>query len=175
MRASLGKASGMASGKRDKHKPSDSELLVCRNPKAEFDYEIEERLEAGIVLKGSEVKSLRARQANLEGAYASIDGGEMYLHGMHIAPYAQAGTFGHEPKHARKLLVHKQQILQLIGQLAERGYTLVPLSVYFKAGRAKVALGLGKGKTRGDKRETLRRDVDLREARDAIGRARKRS
>jgi SsrA-binding protein len=168
-------AFAMASAKRDKGKPSDSELLVCRNPKAEHDYDIEERLEAGIALMGSEVKSLRARQANLEGAYASVDRGELFLHGMHIAPYAQATTFGHEAKRSRKLLVHKREIMRLIGQLGERGYTLVPLSVYFKAGRAKVALGLGKGKSRGDKRETLRRDIDLREARDAIGRAMKRS
>ncbi len=152
----------------------EGELVVCRNPKATHDYDIEQRLEAGMVLKGSEVKSLRLREGNLEGAYASIDGSELFLHGMHIAPYPQAaGVFGHELKRSRKLLVHRQEILRLVGQLGQRGYTLVPLSVYFKNGRAKVELGLGKGKRRGDKRQDIRRDIDLREARDAMSRGKR--
>ena len=153
----------------------DGELLVCRNPKAQHDYEIEERLEAGMALTGSEVKSLRARRANLEGSYGSIDRNELFLHGMHIAPYEQAGPFGHEPKRSRKLLVHREQISRLSGRLDQRGYTLVPLSVYFKGGRAKVELGLGKGRKQTDRREEIRRDVDMKEARAAIARTGRRS
>jgi SsrA-binding protein len=146
------------------------ELLVCRNPKAQHDFEIEEKIEAGMVLTGSEVKSLRARRADIEASYASVDGMELFLHNMHIAPYEQAGPFGHEPKRSRKLLAHREEILKLLGKLAHRGYTLVPLSVYFKNGRAKVELALGKGKKRADRREDIKRDIDLREAREAIGR-----
>jgi len=161
----------MAKPKAGKAKDA-GELLVCRNPKAQHDYEIEERLEAGLVLQGSEVKSLRARHADIEAGYASIDRDELFLHGMHVGPYAQAGAFGHDPRRARKLLVHRAEIKRLLGKLAQRGYTLVPLSVYFKGGRSKVELGLGKGKKRGDKREDLRREVDLKEARAAMSRAR---
>jgi SsrA-binding protein len=149
------------------------ELLVCRNPKAQHDFELEEKLEAGIVLTGSEVKSLRARRADIESSYATVDGMELFLHNMHIAPYEQAGPFGHEPKRSRKLLAHREEILKLLGKLAHRGYTLVPLSVYFKNGRAKVELALGKGKKRADRREDIKRDIDLREAREAIGRGRR--
>ncbi len=165
----------MAKHKGDKGDKAAGMLLVCRNPKASHQYELEERLEVGIVLTGSEVKSLRARRADIESAYASLDGLELFLHGMHIAPYEQAGVFGHEPKRTRKLLAHKVEIKRLLGKLAQRGYALVPLSVYFKHGRAKVELGLGKGKKRGDKREDIRREIDLKEARAAIGRARGRS
>jgi SsrA-binding protein len=149
------------------------ELLVCRNPKAQHDFEIAEKFEAGMVLTGSEVKSLRARRADLEGAYATVDGAELFLHHMHIAPYEQAGPFGHEPRRSRKLLAHREEIQKLLGQLAHRGYTLVPLRVYFKNGRAKVELALGKGKRRADRREDLKRDIDLREAREAMGRGKR--
>jgi SsrA-binding protein len=164
----------MAKAKQGSAASGTGELVVCRNPKAQRDYEIEERLEAGLVLQGSEVKSLRARRADLEGAYAAITGSELFLHGMHIAPYEQAGPFGHEPKRVRKLLVHRAEIQRLLGKLSLRGYTLVPLSVYFKTGRAKVELGLGRGKQRGDRREDIRRDLDLRDARDAMARGGKR-
>ena len=117
------------------------------------------------------MKSLRARRADIEAGYAHIDNLELFLHGMHIAPYEQAGVFGHEPKRTRKLLVHKHEIKRMLGKLAQRGYTLVPLRVYFKEGRAKVELGLGKGKKQGDRRQDLRREADLREARAAIGRS----
>jgi SsrA-binding protein len=149
------------------------ELPVCQNPKALHSYEIEERIEAGMVLVGSEVKSMRARKANLEGAYATIDDGNLVLHHMHVAPYEQAGPFGHEPRRSRRLLAHRQEIQRLLGKLAQRGYTLVPLRAYFKDGRAKVELGLGKGKKRGDNRESIKRDLDLREARDAMLRQRR--
>ncbi|HEY8432145.1 MAG TPA: SsrA-binding protein SmpB [Sandaracinaceae bacterium] len=157
------------SKKSNKH---PGELLVCRNPKATQAYDIEERIEAGLVLTGSEVKSLRLRRADLEGAYASIDGGEMVLHKMHIAPYELAGAFGHEPKRSRKLLVNRREIQRWEGRLATRGYTIVPLAVYFKGGWAKVELGLAKGRKVKDRREELRREADLREARAAMGKGR---
>lgn len=144
------------------------EFVVCRNPKAAARFVIDERLEAGMVLTGSEVKSLRARKADLEGAYARIDNGELYLHKMYIGPYAQATAFAHEPKRSRKLLAHKHEIEKLTGKLAVRGYTLIPLQVYFKQGRAKVELGLAKAKDMGDKREDIKRKVDLREAKAAM-------
>jgi SsrA-binding protein len=148
------------------------ELIVCRNPKAAARYVIDDRLEAGMVLRGSEVKSLRDRKADLEGAYARIEGGQLYLYKMYIGPYAQATAFAHEPKQARKLLAHKHEIEKLTGKLAVRGYTLIPLSVYFKDGRAKIELGLAKAKDIGDRREDLKRKADLREARAAVSRSR---
>jgi SsrA-binding protein len=150
------------------------ELLVCSNNRALRDYEIEERLEAGMVLVGSEVKSLRARAADLEGAYAAISHNELVLHGMHIGPYAQANQFGHEARRVRKLLAHKEEIKRMIGKLGAPGYTLVPLKVYFKGGRAKVELGLGKGRKREDRREQLKKEIDLREAKAAMSRTGKR-
>jgi SsrA-binding protein len=144
------------------------ELTVCRNSKAAARFVIDERLEAGMVLRGSEVKSLRDRKADLDGAYARVEGGQLYLYKMYIGPYAQATVFAHEPKQARKLLAHKHEIEKLTGKLAVRGYTLIPLSVYFKDGRAKVELGLAKAKDMGDKREDIKRKVELREAKAAM-------
>ncbi len=145
------------------------ELLVCRNPKAAKQYEIEERIEAGMVLKGSEVKSLRARKGDLEGAYAQIHQNEIWLQKMHIAPYEQGGPhFNHEPKRSRKLLLHRREIERVRGRLTAKGYTLVPLQVYFKGGHAKVQLGLAKGRKVKDNREEIKRAQDLREAREAM-------
>ncbi len=146
------------------------ELLVCRNPKAARRYDIEDRFEAGMVLYGSEVKSLRARRANLEGSYARLDAGELFLYGMHIAPYDQAGHAGHEPLRRRKLLMHRHEIEKLRGRLTTKGYALIPLQVYFKNGVAKVQLGLGRGRKKGDEREAIRRQEDLKEARAAMQR-----
>jgi SsrA-binding protein len=154
-------------------KKSPGELNVCRNSKAAARYAIDEKLEAGMQLTGSEVKSLREKRADLDGAYARIDGGELWLYKMYIGPYAQATAFAHEPKRGRKLLAHKHEIEKLTGKLATRGYTLVPLQVYFKGGRAKVELGLAKAKDLNDKRETLKREIDLREAKDAMERGRR--
>lgn len=154
-------------------KADTGELLVCTNVKALRSYDIEERLEAGMLLVGSEVKSLRAKHADLDGSYASIDGSELFLHKMHIGPYLQAGSFGHETNRPRKLLVHRQEIKRLLGKLAQRGYSLVPMRVYFKGRRAKVELGLGKGRRKGDDREKIRRNLDLREARSAMERKRR--
>jgi SsrA-binding protein len=144
------------------------ELSVCRNSKAAARYVIDERLEAGMVLRGSEVKSLRDKKADLDGSYARVENGQLFLYKMYIGPYAQATAFAHEPKQARKLLAHKHEIEKLTGKLAVRGYTLIPLSVYFKNGRAKVELGLAKSKDIGDRREDLKRKADLREARAAM-------
>ena len=146
------------------------DFLVCRNPKAAKRYDIEERLEAGMVLYGTEVKSLRARRANLEAAFCRIDDDELFLHGMHIAPYEQGGHAGHDTQRRRKLLVHKREIEKLRGRLSTRGIALVPLQVYFKNGVAKVQLGLGRGKKKGDDREAIRRQEDLKEARAAMQR-----
>ena len=122
-------------------------------------------------MQGSEVKSLRQRRADLEGSYADVHDGELFLHKMHIAPYEQGGKHNnHEPKRSRKLLAHKREIEKLRGRLTTRGYTLVPLQVYFKNGVAKIQLGLGKGKKLHDDRESIRRKQDLREARDAMRR-----
>ena len=125
-----------------------------------------------MVLQGSEVKSLRARQADLDGAYGVIHGGELWLHKAYIAPYAQAAAFGHEPRQKRKLLVHRHQIERLTGRLAVRGYTLIPLQMYFKGGKAKVELGLAKNKNVADRREDLKKKADMREARAASGKGR---
>ena len=153
-------------------KKAAGELMVCRNPKALTRFVIDERLEAGMQLTGSEVKSLRDRKADLEGAYARIDHGELYLHKMYIGPYAQATVFAHEPKRSRKLLAHRHELEKLTGKLATRGYTLVPMQVYFKNGRAKIELGLARAKDMEDKREDIKRKLAIREAKDAIAKAR---
>lgn len=131
--------------------------VVATNRRARHDYQILDTYEAGLVLLGSEVKSLRAGRMELKDSYAVIDGGEAYLVGAHIAPYDFAREGGHDPERRRKLLMHKSEIGRLAGTLAEKGLTLVPLQVYFKDGKAKVELGLAKGKRTYDKRETLRR------------------
>lgn len=159
----------MAKKRVDKGVPG-MDLLVCRNPKAAQRYEIDERLEAGMVLYGTEVKSLRARRANLEAAFCRIDNDELFLYGMHIAQYEQGGHAGHETQRRRKLLVHRREIEKLRGRLTTRGMALVPLQVYFKNGVAKVQLGLGRGKKKGDERESNKRQEDLKEARAAMQR-----
>ncbi len=161
------------SNKKKKQSAQPGELMVCNNAKARHNYQVEERLEAGMVLVGSEVKSLRMRRANLDGSYATIDGGEIFLHKMNIASYEYASVFGHEPKRSRKLLLHKRQIERLIGKLSVRGYTLIPLRVYFKNRRAKVELGIAKGLKTGDTREDIKRRIDLKEARTAMGRGKR--
>lgn len=135
---------------------------VATNPKARHDYEILESMEAGLVLTGSEVKSLRGGGASLRESFAVIRDGEPLLIGMHIAPYAQAGYAQHESVHTRKLLLHKDQIQRLVGKTAERGLTLVPLKVYFTHGLAKLELGLARGKKTYDRRESLKeRDAKM--------------
>jgi SsrA-binding protein len=138
---------------------------IAVNRRARHDYHIDETLEAGIALVGSEVKSLRAGRANLNDSYARVDKGEVWLMNVHISPYGPASQFGHEPTRTRKLLLHEREIEKLVGKVKERGATLVPLRLYFKDGRAKVEIGLARGKKLHDKRESIhereaRRDID---------------
>lgn len=140
--------------------------VVATNKKAFHDYFIEETYEAGIVLTGTEIKSLRLGRANLKDSFARISGGEVFLHNMHISPFDQGNRFNHEPTRARKLLLHRVEISKLIGLTKERGYALVPLKIYLKGGFAKVELALAKGKKSYDKRETIaRRDANREIAR----------
>ena len=144
--------------------------LVAQNKKARHDYAIEDTYEAGIVLTGTEVKSLRQGRCSLVDAYASVQDGEVWLIGVHIPEYTEGTWNNHEPRRTRKLLMHKGEILRLIGKTKESGLALVPLSLYFKDGRAKVEIGLGKGRKAYDKRQLLsQRDAD-REIRKAVGR-----
>ncbi len=125
------------------------------NRKARHDYHIEEVFEAGIELQGTEVKSLRAGKANLKDSFATIRNGEVFVHNMHISPYEQGNRFNHEPTRVRRLLLHKHEINKLIGATQQKGLTLVPLKIYFKNGRAKIALALAKGKKLYDKRDDM--------------------
>lgn len=141
----------------------EEEKAVCVNRKARHDYFIEETYEAGLVLRGSEVKSLRDGKANLKDSYARVLNGEAFLLNAHISPYPAANQFNHEPTRTRKLLLRQQEIRRLAGKVQERGLTLIPLRLYFKNGKAKVELGLARGKKLYDKREALRRKAAERE------------
>lgn len=140
---------------------------IATNRKAYHDYHIGEKIEAGIALTGSEIKSIRAGRVTLSDAYVRADGGELWLVGAHIARYEAASHYSHEPGRARKLLLHRQQINELTGKASERGFTLVPIRLYIKGGIAKVEVGLAKGKKLYDKREAIAR----REVEREIGRA----
>jgi SsrA-binding protein len=142
--------------------------LVCKNRRARQRYSIERTFEAGIVLEGTEVKSLRDGQADLADAYAAFQDGQLVLLNFHIAPYRSGGYVNHAPRRPRRLLLHKQELKRLIGRVVERGYTLVPLSVYFRRGWAKVELALARGKSGVDRREEIRkRDVEREERQGA--------
>jgi len=130
---------------------------IATNRRARFDFAISETYEAGLVLLGSEVKSLRGGRADLKDSYAAVKDGELWLYGLRIAPYEYAHEGGHDPERPRKLLLHRSEIARIGASLAQKGLTLIPTSLYFKDGKAKVELGLGKGKTRIDKRETIKR------------------
>lgn len=136
---------------------------VAQNKKARHDYQIIDVYEAGLILTGSEVKSLRKGQCQLKDSYVDIHKGELFLLGTHISPYLKSSYNNHEPERRRKLLMHKQQIHRLNGMIKEKGLTLVPLKVYFKSGRAKVEIALVKGKKLYDKRETLKQRAIQRE------------
>ncbi|MFC0469874.1 SsrA-binding protein SmpB [Halalkalibacter kiskunsagensis] len=142
--------------------------VIAQNKRAGHDYFIEETYEAGIVLKGTEIKSMRLGRMNLKDSFARIVNGEMYLHNAHISEYEQGNRYNHDPTRARKLLLHKKQINTLIGQTQQKGYSLVPLKVYLKNGFAKVLIGLAKGKKNYDKRETLKRQDAKREVDRAL-------
>jgi SsrA-binding protein len=147
--------------------------LICENRKARHDYQIEKVIEAGIELTGSEVKSCRDGKAQLVDAYAAVERGEVYLYKSHISEYKQGGPyFNHPPVRKRKLLLHKREIIQLTESIAQKGLTLIPLKLYFKGPRAKVELGVARGKTKGDKRETLKRKDSDRDVARAIRRTR---
>ncbi len=150
-----------------------SEKLITKNRRATFDYTIDEVYEGGLVLVGSEVKSMRAGKVELVDAYASVDRGEMWLKQMYVAPFEQAKAFPHEPRRARKVLLHEHEIRRIDQALSREGFTLVPLRLYFSKGRVKVELGLGKGKKVHDKRADIAKKTADREAKAAIGRGRK--
>src|ERR671932_2382719 len=137
--------------------------VIVSNRRARHDYEILDSYEAGIVLTGTEVKSLRAGRASLADAYASVDDGEVWLRGVHIPEYTQGSWTNHEPRRTRKLLLHRKEILRLIGKIREGGLTLVPLSMYFKDGKVKVELALARGKKAYDKRQDLAKRYAQRE------------
>ncbi len=141
---------------------------VARNPRATYDYHVLETWETGIVLTGTEVKSLRSGKASIKEAYARVRNGEVFLEGMNITPYEQGNRYNHDPVRARKLLLHRKEIQKLIGAVEQRGLTLVPLELYFKNGRAKIALALGKGKKQHDKREAIKRKIQEREVARAV-------
>ena len=150
--------------------------LIAQNKKARHDYFIDEVFEVGLVLIGTEVKSLRAGRATLTDGYASVEDGELWLSGVHIPEYNEGSWTNHEPRRKRKLLLHKREVSRLIGTLKEGGLTLIPLSLYFKDGKAKVEMGLARGKKAHDKRATLmekqaNREVDRELARRSSGKS----
>jgi len=155
-------------------KPGDGHVLIASYKRAYRDYEIADTFEAGMVLTGSEVKSLRDGNAQIAEGYARVQNGELWLDGIHIPPYTNAIGFGaHDPDRTRKLLMHRAEIDKLAARTAQGGYTLVPLRLYWKDGRAKIELGLAKGRSKGDKRQHMaERDAD-REIQTAINRANK--
>ena len=146
------------------------EKVVCTHPRARRDYDIEEKYEAGLELRGSEVKSLRASQASIKESFAMLRNNEVFLVNSYVAPYEQASVFNHDPRRDRKLLLNRGEIKRLIGKTQIRGYTLIPVKIYFKNGKAKVEIALAKGKKHQDKRD----DIKKREADREIERAMKR-
>ena len=144
--------------------PKEEMKLAANNKKAYHDFFIEETYEAGIVLHGTEVKSLRMGKCSIKEAFIRIENGEVYIYGMHISPYEKGNIFNKDPLRVKKLLLHKQQIRKLIGNSSEKGYTIVPLKVYFSNGRAKMEIGLAKGKKLYDKRQDIAKKDQKREA-----------
>ncbi|MGL4419574.1 MAG: SsrA-binding protein SmpB [Gemmataceae bacterium] len=155
----------MAKTPAKKNTEKDGTITVCRNRRASHEYALMDAVECGIVLVGTEVKSLREGHANLEDAYASVDGNEVWLHGAEIPEYWAGNRVNHKPKRERKLLLHRQEIEKFAAKAAQQGFTLVPTRLYFKEGRAKVEIAVAKGKQTHDKRESLKsaeaqRDID---------------
>ena len=137
--------------------------LVANNKKAYHDYFIEEKYECGIALHGTEVKSLRMGKCSIKESFVRIENGEVYVYGMHVSPYEKGNIFNKDPLRVKKLLLHKQEINKLIGKIKEKGYTLVPLQVYFSNGRAKIEIGLARGKKLYDKRDDIAKKDQRRE------------
>ncbi len=152
-----------------KNQQANGIKIICQNKKARHDYHIEDTLEAGVVLQGTEVKALREGKANLVDCYARVEREEVFMHHCHISPYTPAHSFNHNPMRKRKLLLHKKEISRLIGASREKGYNLIPLKLYFKNGRVKVELALAKSKKAYDKRDVIKK----READREIARAMK--
>ncbi|USK54532.1 SsrA-binding protein SmpB [Cytobacillus solani] len=148
--------------------PKGAGKMIAQNKKAYHDFSIEETYEAGIVLQGTEIKSIRQGKVNLKDSYARIEKGEVFLIGMHISPYEQGNRYNHDPLRERKLLLHNKEISKLIGETKEIGYSLVPLKLYLKNGYAKVLIGLAKGKKKYDKREDLKKKEAKREVERAF-------
>lgn len=142
----------------------ESKKIVANNKKAFFDYFIDETYEAGVSLAGTEVKSLRMGKGSIKEAFIRIEKGEVYLYGMHISPYEKGNIFNKDPLRVRKLLMHKYEINKLLGKIKEKGYTLVPLNVYFKGSLVKIEVGLARGKKLYDKREAIAKKDQRREA-----------
>jgi SsrA-binding protein len=137
--------------------------VIAQNRKARHDYFIEETYETGIVLKGTEVKSIRGGRINLKDGYAKVENSEIFLYNVHISPYEQGNIFNTDPMRVRKLLLHKREIRKLIGYVQQKGYSLIPLKAYLKNGKVKIELAVARGKAQYDKRETIaRRDADRR-------------
>lgn len=153
-----------------KRREDSNSQTVARNRKAFHDYDVLERFEAGVALQGTEVKSARQHQVTLTGGHVRIEHGEARLCGVRIAPYDHGNQFNHEPDRQRRLLLHKREIHHLLGMLSQKGYTLVPLSAYFRRGKLKFELGVCRGRQASDKRQAMRRADDDREARRAIRR-----
>ncbi len=143
--------------------PKDAIKIIAVNRKARFDWFIEDQYEAGLVLKGTEVKSLRLGKANLKDAYARVQNGEVFIHQLHIGPYPFAYYENHDPLRVRKLLLHKQEIKRLSAKVNAKGHSLIPLKLYFKDGKAKVTIALAKGKRKYDKRDAIKRRDEQRD------------
>jgi SsrA-binding protein len=150
----------------------DGIKVVAQHRRARFDYHVEDTVEAGLALVGSEVKSLREGTANLADSYAVTKKGELFLVNTHIGPYGHAKTFGHDPLRSRKLLLHREELDRWAAKVNERGYSIIPLMLYFKKGRAKVQLGLCRGKTHGDRRQSIKERETRREMDRAMNRRR---
>lgn len=137
--------------------------LIANNKKAYHDYFIEDKLECGVALHGTEVKSMRMGKCSIKEAFIRIENGEVYVYGMHVSPYEKGNIFNKDPLRVKKLLLHRQEINKLVGKIKEKGYTLVPLQVYFKSGKVKVEIGLAKGKKLYDKRDDIAKKDQRRE------------
>ena len=151
-----------------KKQPDEDIQLICRNKRAFHEYQISDTLECGIVLQGTEVKSLRDGHASLEEAYAKLEGSEVWLIGSDVPEYAMGNRMNHKPKRPRKLLLHRREIAKFAGKAQQRGFTLVPLRMYFKQGRAKVELGVARGKQQHDKRQDQKKAEAQRDIRRAM-------
>jgi SsrA-binding protein len=149
---------------------SEDHQSIATNRRARHEYQILETVEAGLVLRGTEVKALRARQVSFKDSYATVRNDEAWLLGCHISPYSHGSDANHDPERQRKLLLHRREIARLVGKIAERGLTLIPLRLYFKSGRAKVELGLARGKKLHDKRASIR-EREIRREMDKAARA----